>query len=99
MTSYYYVYILTNKPNGTLYTGFTSDLLGRVYTHKQGLVKGFTKKYGLDLLVYFETCDDYDAALQREKQIKEWKRKWKVELIEKVNPFWLDLYDEVVKSC
>jgi putative endonuclease len=96
--SQYFVYILTNKPNGTLYTGFTSDLLGRVYTHKQGLVKGFTKKYGIDKLVYFECCDDYDAALQREKQIKEWKRKWKIELIEKGNPLWQDLYDETLRD-
>ena len=96
--SYYFVYILTNKPNGTLYTGFTNDLLGRIYVHKQGLVDGFTRKYKINRLVYFETVDDYNAALQREKQIKEWKREWKVRLIEKVNPFWQDLYDELLKS-
>jgi putative endonuclease len=94
----YFVYILANKPNGTLYTGFTSDLLGRVYIHKQRLVKGFTKKYGVTKLMFFECCDDYDAALQREKQIKEWKREWKLALIEKTNPFWQDLYDETLKN-
>lgn len=96
--SEYFVYILTNKPNGILYTGFTHDLLARVNAHKQDLAEGFTKKYGVHKLVYFEQCDDYDAALQREKQIKEWKRKWKLELIEKVNPLWQDLYDETLKN-
>jgi len=93
----YFVYILASKRNGTLYTGFTNDILRRVSEHKADLVKGFTKKYGVHILVYFEQCDDYDAALQREKQIKEWKREWKLELIEKVNPLWQDLYNEVVK--
>jgi putative endonuclease len=96
--SEYYVYILANKRNGTLYTGWTNDLVRRVYEHKNDFVKGFTKKYGVNTLVYFEQCDDYDAALQREKQIKEWKRKWKLELIEKVNPLWQDLYDELLKQ-
>lgn len=94
----YFVYILTNKRNGTLYVGFTGELLERVYAHKHDLVDGFTKKYKIHTLVYFEPCDDYDAALQREKQVKEWKRKWKVELIEKTNPLWLDLYDELLKN-
>jgi putative endonuclease len=97
--SEYFVYILANKRNGTLYTGFTSDLLNRVSQHKNNLVDGFTKKYSVHKLVYFEQCDDYDAALQREKDIKEWKRKWKVELIEKVNPLWQDLYDETLSNC
>jgi len=96
--SNYFVYILSNKRNGTLYTGFTSDLLSRVYAHKNDIVKGFTKKYGIHKLVYFEQCDDYDAALQREKQIKEWKRSWKLELIEKVNPLWQDLWDETLRN-
>lgn len=94
----YFVYILASKRNGTVYTGITNDLLRRVDEHKKDLVKGFTKKYGVHMLVYFEQCDDYDTALQREKQIKEWKREWKLELIEKVNPLWQDLYDEVVKN-
>jgi putative endonuclease len=98
MMSNYFVYILSNKRNGTLYTGFTGDLLRRVYAHKNDVVKGFTKKYGIHKLVYFEQCHDYDAALQREKQIKEWKRSWKLELIEKVNPLWQDLWDETLRN-
>jgi putative endonuclease len=97
MMSEYYVYILTNKCNGTLYTGFTNDLIRRIYEHKNDFVKGFTKKYGIHKLVFYEQCDDYDAALQREKQLKEWKRKWKLDLIEKANPLWQDLYDELLK--
>jgi putative endonuclease len=96
--STYFVYILASERNGTLYTGFTSDLLERIFAHKNDLVRGFTKKYGVHKLVYFEQCDDYDAAPQREKQLKEWKREWKKELIEKTNPLWLDLYDEVLKN-
>jgi putative endonuclease len=94
----YFVYILASKRNGTLYTGFTNDLLRRVYEHKNDLAKGFTNKYGVHKLVCFEHCDDYDAALQREKQIKEWKRKWKLGLIEKANPLWRDLFDETLKD-
>jgi putative endonuclease len=97
--SKYYVYILANKRNGTIYTGFTDNLLRRVYEHKNDFVKGFTKRYSIHTLVYFEQCDDYDATLKREKQIKEWKRKWKIELIEKGNPLWQDLYDEVLKNA
>jgi putative endonuclease len=96
--SEYYIYILANKRNGTLYTGFTNDLLRRVDEHKSDVVRGFTRKYGVHKLVYFEQCDDYDAALQREKQIKEWKRKWKLELIEKENPKWNDLFDKLVSD-
>ena len=94
----YFIYILANKRNGTLYTGFTNDLLRRVCEHKNNVVKGFTKKYGVHKLVYYEQCDDFDAALQREKQIKEWKRKWKIKLIEKVNPLWQDFYDEILSD-
>jgi putative endonuclease len=94
--SEYYVYILANKRNGTLYTGFTNDLLRRVYEHKNEFVEGLTRRYGIHKLVYFEQCDDYDSGLQREKQIKEWKRKWKLELIEQDNPKWNDLYEELV---
>jgi putative endonuclease len=96
--STYFVYILASKRNGTLYVGFTGDLLQRVYVHKNDLVKGFTRKYGVHKLVHFECCDDYDAALQREKQIKEWKRSWKLELIEKANPLWQDLWNETLKN-
>ncbi|MBI2850799.1 MAG: GIY-YIG nuclease family protein [Chloroflexi bacterium] len=94
----YYVYILASKRNGTLYVGFTSDLLKRVYEHKNDFVDGFTKKYGVHTLVFYETCDGHDGALQREKQIKEWKRRWKIELIEKANPEWRDLYKQLVES-
>ena len=92
----YSVYILASKRNGTLYVGFTSNLVQRVYTHKNDFVEGFTKKYGVHTLVYFETGGDYAGTLQREKQIKEWKRKWKIELIERNNPEWRDLYEDIL---
>jgi len=88
----YYVYILASKRNGTLYTGVTNDLLRRVAEHKSGLVDGFTKKYKVDKLVYFEPLDDVRIAIRREKQIKKWYRKWKIELIEAHNHDWKDLY-------
>lgn len=94
--SIYYVYILASKRNGTLYVGVTNDLIRRVYEHRNDFVEGFTRKYGVHRLVYFEPCDDLDSALQREKRIKEWKRKWKIELIETGNPEWKDLYEEIV---
>jgi putative endonuclease len=97
--SEYYIYILANKRNGTLYVGMTNDLARRVYEHKNDFVQGFTKKYGVHCLVYYEQCDDFDSALQREKQIKEWKRAWKLELIEKVNPLWKDLFEEIIYGC
>ena len=93
--SVYYVYILASKRNGTLYVGFTSDLVSRVYGHKNDFAEGFTKKYGIHTLVYYESSEDYESSLQREKQIKEWKRHWKLELIEKVNPEWKDLYEQI----
>ena len=96
--SIYYIYILASKRNGTLYTGVTNDLMRRVFEHKNDFVKGFTKKYGVHTLVYFEQCDDYDSSLQREKQIKEWRRKWKLELIEKENPEWNDLYEKLLSD-
>ncbi len=92
----YAVYILSSKRNGTLYVGFTNDLAKRVYEHKHDLVEGFTKKYGVHTLVYYETGGDYDGALQREKQIKEWKRLWKIELIERDNPEYRDLYADIL---
>jgi putative endonuclease len=90
------VYILASKRNGTLYTGVTSNLVNRVYEHKNGLADGFTKKYGVHHLVYFELHEDMLAAISREKQIKKWNRAWKRELIEKNNPAWKDLYDSIV---
>ncbi|MDZ4245902.1 MAG: GIY-YIG nuclease family protein [Dehalococcoidia bacterium] len=75
---------------------FHRDLVQRVYAHKHDLVEGFTKKYGVHLLVYYETGGDHEGALQREKQIKEWKRRWKIDLIERVNPEWKDLYEDIL---
>jgi putative endonuclease len=91
----YFVYILASKRNGTIYTGVTSDLIKRVYQHKNGLIDGFTKKYSVHDLVYFEATDDVQSALQREKQIKKWNRQWKIEMIEKKNNEWRDLYPEL----
>lgn len=88
------IYILASKRNGTLYTGVTSDLANRVNMHKQGLIEGFTKKYGVHMLVYYETHHLMPDAIRREKQIKEWKRLWKIRLIESMNPEWADLFDE-----
>lgn len=88
----YYVYILASKRNGTLYIGVTNDLIRRVFEHKQGLGSLFTKKYHVNKLVHFEQTGDVEAALIREKQLKKWDRKWKLELIEKSNPEWRDLY-------
>jgi putative endonuclease len=88
-----YVYILTNRKNGALYIGVTSDLAQRVYQHKQKHFPGFTKKYGIDRLVYYETFDDIEFAIQREKQLKEWQRVWKIEKITAANPDWNDLYE------
>jgi putative endonuclease len=90
------VYILASKRNGTLYTGVTSDLVKRVYEHKNGLAGGFTKKHKVHQLVYFELHEDMHAAIVREKQIKKWNRAWKLELIEKSNPAWKDLYGSIV---
>ena len=87
------VYIMTNRRNGTLYVGVTSDLPGRVYQLREGLLAGFTKRYGLKMLVYYEQHDDIRSAIQREKNIKGWPRAWKVRLIHEMNPEWKDLYD------
>ena len=86
-----YIYIMANRPNGTLYIGVTSDLIRRNLEHKNGLSDGFTKKYSINLLVYYEVFDDIYNALTREKQLKKWKREWKIALIEKQNPQWDDL--------
>jgi putative endonuclease len=91
----YYVYILASKRNGTLYIGVTNDLVKRVYEHKQDLMEGFTKKYQIHRLVFFEETSDIENAIKREKQLKKWNRKWKLELIEKNNPTWNDLYKEI----
>ena len=92
MERLYCIYILTNKNNTVLYTGVTSDLVKRVYEHREGLVEGFTKRYGCKLLVWFEAHDDLEEARRRELQMKEWKRAWKIRLIEETNFEWDDLY-------
>ncbi len=93
----YYVYILANKRNGTLYVGVTNNLIRRVYEHKNNLVEGFTKKYKVHRLVHFESTSDVKAAIHREKCIKKWKRAWKIELIEEHNPEWNDLYYGIIE--
>ena len=92
----YYVYILASRRNGTLYVGVTNNLAKRVCDHKQGLESDFTRRYNVKMLVYYETTDSINAALEREKRIKWWKRKWKLELIESVNPEWKDLYENLL---
>ena len=87
------VYIMTNRRNGTLYTGVTSNLPGRAYQHREGLIDGFTKEHGLKMLVYYEQFDSIRDAIQREKNIKHWPRAWKMRLIHKTNPEWRDLYE------
>jgi len=92
----YYVYILASKKNGTLYIGVTNNLLKRVYEHKNNIVGGFTQKYNVHNLVYYEVHNDIRNAITREKQMKKWKRQWKIELIEKSNPQWKDLHCETI---
>ncbi len=89
----YYVYILASKKNGTLYIGVTNDLIRRVYEHKNSLVDGFSNKYKTNLLVYYEQYENIESAIIREKRLKKWNRKWKLELIESKNPQWKDLYE------
>jgi putative endonuclease len=95
MKRQYYVYMMTNKSNAVLYTGVTNDLKQRVYEHKQKLVEGFTKKYNVTKLVYYEICDDAESAIFREKQIKSWPRKRKDDLVSSINPEWRDLYEDI----
>ena len=92
----YYTYILASRKNGTLYVGVTSDLLKRIYEHKQNLIDGFTKKYNVHTLVYYEVHNDIREAITREKQIKKWNRRWKMRLIEEMNSECRDLYYEIV---
>ncbi len=91
----YYVYILANKRNGTLYTGVTNDMARRTNEHRESAGANFTRRYGINRLVYFESHEDVREAIAREKRIKRWKRPWKLELIEKVNPDWRDLFDDL----
>ena len=90
------VYLLASKRNGTLYVGVTSDLVQRIWQHKNDLAEGFTKRYGVHMLVWYEECGTMEAAISREKAIKEWKRTWKIRLIENRNPEWKDIYNELL---
>jgi putative endonuclease len=92
----YYVYILASKRNGTLYVGVTNNLIKRIWEHKNNLIDGFSKKYNIHSLVYFETTTDILIAISREKQMKRWNRKWKIKLIEANNPPWEDLYNQLI---
>jgi putative endonuclease len=90
-----WVYIMTNRPNGTLYLGVTADLSRRVYEHREGIYPGFTRRYGLKMLVWHEWHDEISEAIQREKTMKHWLRAWKTRAIMASNPEWRDLYDEL----
>ena len=92
----YYVYILARERNGTLYIGVTNDLIRRVHEHRTDAMDGFTKKYGVHMLVHYEDTADVEAAVTREKQLKKWNRSWKKRLIEETNPVWDDLYDSLI---
>src|SRR6185295_19452612 len=98
MRRYYCGYILASKRNGTLYTGVTSALAQRVWEHREELFEGFTKDYGVKMLVYYEIHDDPTIAIKREKQIKRWRRAWKLRMIEERNPHWNDLYDNLLNE-
>ncbi|NBR31965.1 MAG: GIY-YIG nuclease family protein [Sphingomonadaceae bacterium] len=95
MTRSGYVYLMASQPNGTIYLGVTSDIARRAYQHRFGLVEGFTKKHGCTRLVWFEQFDDIQDARTRERQMKSWKRAWKLRLIEEANPAWRDLFDDL----
>lgn len=95
MSKTYYVYILASKRNGTLYIGVTNDLARRVWEHREGLAPGFTKKYSVKTLVYYETFDDINAAIHRETRLKKYKREWKINLIQQNNVEWRDLSEEL----
>ncbi len=90
------VYILANQKNGTLYIGVTSDLPKRIYEHKKHLVDGFTKQYDVSILIWYELHENMIEAIIKEKQLKKWKREWKIRLIEECNPYWNDLYDDII---
>lgn len=92
----YYVYIVTNKPCGVLYIGVTNDLVRRIWEHKEGVVEGFTKKYHLKHLVYYEQTDNVESAISREKAMKKWNREWKIKRINAMNPNWDDLYPSLL---
>ena len=93
----YWVYILASRPRGTLYVGVTSDLVRRIYQHREGLADGFTNEHGIKMLVYYEQHATAIAAIQREKNIKHWPREWKIDLILSMNPDWRDLYEDITQ--
>jgi putative endonuclease len=93
----YWIYILASRPRGTLYVGMTSDLVRRVYQHREGEVEGFTREHGVKMLVYYEQHATALAAIQREKNIKHWSRAWKIDLVHRLNPDWIDLWDDIVR--
>ena len=93
----FFVYILASRKHGTLYIGVTNDLLRRVHEHREGLLPGFTRRYGVKHLVYYETFQDIRDAIHREKVLKEWRRDWKISLIEQSNPEWVDLYHGLIR--
>ena len=95
MTKQPAVYLLASKRNGTLYIGVTSDLVKRIWEHKNNMVEGFTKRYNVHQLLWYELHENMESAIQREKRLKEWKRKWKIKLIEDNNPDWKDLYSTI----
>ena len=95
MAKKYYVYILASRRNGTLYIGVTNDLARRAWEHREGLLRGFTKKYDVKMLVYFEEFQNIGFTIHRETRLKKWKRKWKLNLIESMNPDWKDLYEQL----
>ncbi|MDP4000626.1 MAG: GIY-YIG nuclease family protein [bacterium] len=92
----YFVYILASKKDGIFYIGVTSDLIKRIYEHRNDIIMSFTKKYKIDKLVYFEQTNNVNAAITREKQLKNWHRQWKINLIEENNPDWTDLYSKIL---
>ena len=94
----YWVYILANEPRGALYVGMTSDLAGRAWEHHSRVIPGFTQRYGIDRLVYFEAYDDAEIAARRERVLKRWRRDWKIAAIERENPTWRDLYHDVLEA-
>ena len=95
MSNIYFVYIVASKRNGTLYVGMTNDLFRRIWEHREGLIDGFTKEHGVKHLVHYETYEDVNVAIHREKRLKKWKRQWKIDLIQRDNLEWNDLYEQM----